>query len=460
MTGEPAGPRGGAPGRRVLTVSELTRALKAELEPRFEGLWVTGEISNLRVTTAGHIYFTLKDEGAQLRAVLFRNRLRRLRFEPADGQAVLAFGSLEVYAARGEYQLVCEVLEPRGLGALQLAFEQLKRRLEAEGLFEATRKRPLPPFPRRVGLVTSPTGAALRDFLRVATRRWPGLQVTICPVRVQGDAAAAEIAGALHELGRRGDLDVVVLARGGGSLEDLWAFNEEVVARAIAACKVPVVSAVGHETDVTIADFVADRRAATPSAAAELVVPDRAEVERRLRTLASRLRRGLAVRLGRARERLADLGRRRVLTDPARVVRDGHRRVDELAARLERAVRRRLGEARTRLGALGRVLRPETLRAALARDRRLLDQLHRRLAHAARAGLADRRRQLAAAAGRLEALSPLACLARGYSICTTPAGHVLTRAAEVAAGHAVRVRLAEGSLGCRVETVEDGDGGA
>src|SRR5262245_30244611 len=312
-------------GRRVFTVSELTRAVKNTLEGRFGGLWVEGEISNLRVHTSGHVYFTLKDDEAQVRAVLFRGRMRRVRFEPADGLHVLAFGRLEVYAVRGEYQLVCDVLEPKGLGALQLAFEQLKARLAAEGLFDAARKRPLPVLPRRVGLVTSPTGAAVRDFLRVVTRRFAGLQVLVCPVRVQGDTAAGEIAEALATLNRRGDLDVIVVARGGGSLEDLWAFNEEAVARAIAASKIPVISAVGHETDVTIADFVADLRAPTPSAAAELVVREKAQLVAHLGSLRERLQGAVGQRVRRWRERLDDLGRRRVLTDPARPLREWQR---------------------------------------------------------------------------------------------------------------------------------------
>ena len=232
--------------RRVVTVSELTAAIKAELESGFGGLWVEGEISNLRVHTSGHVYFTLKDEGAQIRAVLFRGRTRRLRFEPADGLHVLAFGNLDVYAVRGEYQLVCEILEPKGLGALQLAFDQLRARLAAEGLFDAARKRPLPVLPRRIGLVTSPTGAAVQDFLRVITRRFAGVHVVIYPVHVQGEMAAPGIVQALSDLNRLGDLDVLVLARGGGSIEDLWAFNEEAVARAIAGSKIPVISAVGH----------------------------------------------------------------------------------------------------------------------------------------------------------------------------------------------------------------------
>src|SRR3989338_1364028 len=253
--------------RAVLTVSALTAQLRVVLEERFPAVWVEGEISNYRLYGSGHAYFTLKDADAQLRCALFRTRGRRIRFEPADGLHVMAFGSVEVYAQRGEYQLVVELLEPKGLGALQLAFEQLKARLEAEGLFDAGRKRALPRFPRKIGIVTSPSGAALRDILRVIGRRFGGLHIVIAGCRVQGDGAAAEIAQAIRDLDALGDVDVVIVGRGGGSLEDLWAFNEEVVARAIAASTAPVVSAVGHEVDFTIADFVADLRAPTPPAA-------------------------------------------------------------------------------------------------------------------------------------------------------------------------------------------------
>ena len=442
------------PGRRVLTVSELTHAVKDTLEGRFGGLWVEGEISNLRVHTSGHVYFTLKDEEAQVRAVLFRSRVRRVRFEPADGLHVLAFGRLDVYAVRGEYQLVCEVLEPKGLGALQLAFEQLKARLAAEGLFDAGRKRPLPVLPRRVGLVTSPTGAAVRDFLRVVTRRFAGLQVLVCPVRVQGDTAAGEIAQALGTLNRRGDLDVIVVARGGGSLEDLWAFNEEAVARAIAASKIPVISAVGHETDVTIADFVADLRAPTPSAAAELVVREKAELVRQLATLGTRLRRAMGQRTGRVADRLADIRRRRVLTDPGRPLRDWARRVDDLGARLSRAVTRHATRSRERLDRAARSLRPALLRAPVRHRRQLAANLGGRLERALRGETARRRRAVEALAARLDSLSPLACLARGYAIALLPAGEVVTRAEQVRVGERLAVRLRAGSLGCRVEDVE------
>src|SRR5204863_4564033 len=277
--------------RAVLTVSALTEKLRQVLEEKFPMVWVEGEISNFKVYGSGHAYFTLKDSGAQVRAVLFRNRMRRIRFEPGDGLHVLAMGSVEVYPQRGEYQLVVELLEPRGLGALQLAFEQLKARLAAEGLFDEGRKRALPRFPRKIGIVTSPSGAAIRDMLRVIGRRFGELHIVLAPCRVQGDGAAEEIARGIRDLNALGDVDVLIVGRGGGSLEDLWAFNEEVVARAIAGSKVPVISAVGHEVDVTIADFVADLRAPTPSAAAELVVREKQTIVETIADLHHRLRR-------------------------------------------------------------------------------------------------------------------------------------------------------------------------
>src|SRR5207245_94461 len=310
------------------------------LEDRCPAVWVEGEISNFRLYGSGHAYFTLKDADAQLRAVLFRNRMRRIRFEPTDGLHVMAFGSIEVYPQRGEYQMVIELLEPKGLGALQLAFEQLKTRLQAEGLFDQTRKRELPRFPRKIGIVTSPSGAAIRDMLRVIGRRFGELHIVIAPCRVQGEGAAEEIAQGLADLNALGDVDVIIVGRGGGSLEDLWAFNEEIVARAIAASKVPVISAVGHEVDFTIADFVADVRAATPSNAG-------------------------------------------------------------------------------RLGACGH--------------------------------------QLAGAVGRLDSLSPLAVLGRGYSLTRTPEGGIVRSARQVRAGDALSVLLHEGSLDCRVERTKERD---
>src|SRR6266581_1563950 len=290
--------------RRVYTVSELTASIKTTLEEGFPMMWVEGEISNLRTPGSGHAYFTLKDEGAQISAVLFRGRGRRLRFGLEDGMQVLAFGGLDVYAARGQYQLVVEMMEPKGLGALQLAFEQLKRRLEAEGLFDEGRKRPLPAFPRVIGVVTSPTGAAIRDILNIIGRRFGNLRILIAPVRVQGDEAPGEILQALLNLQEVVELDVIIVGRGGGSIEDLWAFNDERVARAIAGCRVPVISGVGHETDFTIADFVADLRAPTPSAAAELVVQEKLQVARALVSLYEALKQAMASRLERERARV------------------------------------------------------------------------------------------------------------------------------------------------------------
>ena len=440
-----------SPARQVWTVSAITALVKGTLETAFGGLWVEGEISNLRMHSSGHVYFTLKDDGAQIRAVLFRGRTRRLRFEPADGLHVLAFGNLDVYAARGEYQLICEALEPKGVGALQLAFEQLRARLAAEGLFDPARKRALPTLPRRVGLITSPTGAAVRDFLNVTTRRFASLQVLVCPVRVQGETAAAEIVEALAELNRIGDLDVLVLARGGGSLEDLWAFNEEAVARAIAASKIPVISAVGHETDVTIADFVADLRAPTPSAAAELVVREKAQLMAHVGTLGQRLERVVRERVTRLAERTSDLGRRRVLTDPARPLREWTRRVDDLGLRLHQIARRRHAHAREQLVRSGRALRPGLLAALLRHAGRAVTDLESRLTRATRAEAGRRRQSAEALAGRLDSLSPLACLARGYAVCLRPSGEVVRRAREVAPGEPVTVRLGEGRLDCRVD---------
>src|SRR5437667_11604107 len=316
--------------RRVYTVSELTAGIKGTLEGMFPAVWVEGEISNLRVPSSGHAYFTLKDEGAQLSAVLFRGRGRRVRFEPEDGMHVLVFGGLDVYAARGQYQLVVEMMEPKGLGALQLAFEQLKRKLEAEGLFEEARKRPLPAFPRVIGIVTSPTGAAIRDMLNIIGRRFADLHILITPVRVQGDEAPAEIVQALVHLQEIVNIDVIIVGRGGGSIEDLWAFNDERVARALAACRLPAISAVGHETYFTNADFVADLRAPTPSGAAELVVREKLAVMETLADLYARLKQAMTADVTAQRERLQFLARRRVLTDPARALRDLHRRLDAL----------------------------------------------------------------------------------------------------------------------------------
>lgn len=420
--------------RSVLSVSQLTDQLRGVVEEKFPAVWVEGEISNFRLYSSGHAYFTLKDENAQLRAVLFRTRTRRIRFEPGDGQHVLAFGSLEVYAQRGEYQLVVELLEPRGLGALQLAFEQLKQRLGAEGLFEAARKRPLPRFPRTIGVATSPSGAAIRDILRIIGRRFAGLHIVIAPCRVQGEGAAGEIVQAIADLNRLGGVDVIIAGRGGGSLEDLWAFNEEVVARAIAGSKIPVISAVGHEVDVTIADFVADLRAPTPSAAAELVVREKQAIADGLLALRRRLDRAV----------------RRPLTDLERRVDDTRSRLDHASHVAHRRFAHRVELLTARLKAVSPFNR-------LGVGRHRLDRAHGRLGGAVAGGVLTARHRLASAVGRLESLSPLAVLGRGYSLTRTPEGAVVRRARDVREGSRLSVLLGEGALDCRVESTRERD---
>ncbi len=443
--------------RRVYTVSELTVSIKAALEEGFPMVWVEGEISNLRTPGSGHAYFTLKDEGAQISAVLFRGRGRRVRFELEDGMQVLAFGGLDVYAARGQYQLVVEMMEPKGLGALQLAFEQLKRKLEAEGLFDQARKRPLPAFPRVIGIVTSPTGAAIRDMLNIIGRRFGDLQILITPVRVQGDEAPGEIVEALERLQQITNLDVVIVGRGGGSIEDLWAFNDERVARALAACRVPVISAVGHETDFTIADFVADLRAPTPSGAAELVVREKLAVIESLVDLYARLKQAVMADVGARRERVDFLLRRRVLTNPARALRDLYRRLDELGGRLRLGLRSSQRHVTHRVALATNALRSRNPRARIAGASALLSQLRGRLESSAAHNMKTSRARFAEVIGRLESLSPLGVLARGYSVTRLPSGEVVRNASQVMVGDPLEILLHQGALGARVTEVRERD---
>ncbi len=446
---------GPAAGPRPLSVSELTASIRTLLEDRFRAVRVAGEISTCRAWSSGHLYFTLKDERCQIRAVMFRTEARMLQFKPEEGLRVVARGRLAVYDVKGEYQLICDSLTPDGQGARHAAFEALKNRLKAEGLFEANRKRPLPILPRRIGVVTSLDGAAVRDVLRILIGRHPGARVVVRAARVQGDGAADDLIRALRAIVAVPELDVIILGRGGGSAEDLWAFNDERLARAIAACPVPVISAVGHETDVTMADFVADVRAATPSNAAEIVV-DRADnfcarIDRAERRLAS------VMRLADARHRQR-LDRLRAALDrwPARVALRG-RDCAELRLRAGHAVRRRLGRAAQDLDLLTRRLERRDVRRVAAELRARIQsaeqRLHaiisaRRLAAAGRAG---------ALGARLDALSPLAVLARGYALCWDDARTGLVRsAAAVAAGARVHVTLAEGELACRVEDTRPG----
>ena len=439
-------PRAAAAERRAFTVTQLTERIRGTLEVEFFDVWVEGEVSNLRLAASGHWYFSLKDESSQIQAVLWKSAARLVRFKPRDGLKVLARGSLGVFAPRGEYRLSVEVLEPLGKGSLQQAFEELKERLEKEGLFAAARKRPLPVLPRRIAIVTSPVGAVIQDILRVLKQRYANLEVLIYPARVQGPEAAAEIVQGLRALGKLKGLDVVIVARGGGSLEDLWPFNEERVARALAACAVPTISAVGHETDFTIADFVADLRAPTPSAAAERVIEAKTDISARIDHLQDRLAASARLRMTRVRARVSGLTSHRVFTAERGRLRGQAQRVDDLARRAETGLVRQVERARERLRR-GRE-RAEAFRwdRQLAARRDRVAHASVRLAGLARAGLAARRAGLGRCAAQLESLSPLSVLSRGYALVWDARGRLLRDAAGVAAGEELSIRLHAGGL--------------
>jgi exodeoxyribonuclease VII large subunit len=434
--------------RKALSVSELTSQIKDLVEGNFFDLWVEGEISNYRRHTSGHWYFSLKDEFASIRCACFRMQNRLIRFKPEDGLNIRARGRLSVYEVRGDYQMVIEWMEPVGAGAMQLAFEQLKARLAAEGLFETGRKRPLPLLPRSVGVVTSPTGAAVRDILRIIRRRNEKLSVLIAPARVQGDGAAQEVARAIAMLNTRGDVDVIIVGRGGGSTEDLWAFNEECVARAIHKSRAPVISAVGHEADFTIADFVADFRASTPSAAAELVTKARDEIEARITGLTDRAAAAVRLRLLENRRHVTELTSRRAFREVSARARTATQSLDDAAYRMEIGVARAI---KTRLAGLEYVtarLRHLDPRRVMAERRGNLDLLTSRLESSLRAASGRARERFAVKAGKLQSLSPLAVLGRGYAIAFDHEGRVIIRAEQVASGERVTVRVAEGELDC------------
>jgi exodeoxyribonuclease VII large subunit len=438
------------PTRNVYTVSRLTQEVKAWLERQYLSVWVSGEISNFRPAGSGHLYFTLKDENAQLRAVCFRNQARILKFKPQDGMAVIARGQLTVYAPRGEYQLVVEHLEPAGLGALQAAFEQLKQRLAAEGLFEQERKVPLPLLPRTVGVVTSPSGAVIRDILRVLRRRFPNVNILIYPARVQGAEAAQEIAEGIRYFNEQRSADVLIIARGGGSLEDLWPFNEEVVARAIAASSIPLISAVGHETDFTIADFVADLRAPTPSAAAELVVHRKQDFQQELRNRERRMDQMIRVTLSECRERLVHLKLHSTFQTIRQRLQERSQRLDDTAARMERALADRLSSARHQWVRFSTSISRFDLRRLIRLYRSTLAERHQRLNKALEVNLQARRTRLQQAQSMLHERSPLVILNRGYAIARDMAGNVVRDAAQIEAGAILNVRLAKGELESRV----------
>ena len=446
-----AAPPRGAPRRQAWTVSQLSERIRGALETSFFDVWVEGEVSNLSLAGSGHWYFTLKDERAQLRAVVWKTDARLIRFRPKDGLKVLVRGSLRVYAPKGEYQIQVQVIEPLGKGSLQQAFEELKERLAKEGLFDAGRKRPLPQLPRRIGVVTSPAGAVIRDFLRVLRSRYRNLDVVVYPARVQGPEAAAEIVAGIRALQRVPSLDVLVVARGGGSLEDLWPFNEERVARALAASRIPTISAIGHETDFTIADFVADLRAATPSAAAERVVQAKEELAARVVSLQRRASGALRLRLTRTRARVAAVTSHRVFEAERGRLHTSAQRTDELMRRAEAGLHRRFERSRERLGR--GVTRLEAFRwqRQLAGQRERVELSRRRLLGLARGALVARRGVLARALGKLDSLSPLAVLGRGYALVWyEPAGRLLRSPADVVPGDPLRIRLAEGELAATV----------
>jgi exodeoxyribonuclease VII large subunit len=443
-------PQATAP-RRALTVTELSARLRGVLESEFDEVWVEGEISNGRVWNTGHYYFTLKDATAQIKCVMFRSAIRYLKFKPADGLRVVARGRISVYEPKGEYQLVCEHLEPQGYGPLQLAFEQLKKKLAAEGLFDERRKRALPTLPRQIGIVTSVDGAALRDIVRVLRRRYPNAHLVIAPSRVQGEGAAGEVARAIRHVSRLDGVDVVIVGRGGGSIEDLWAFNEEVVARAIAACPIPVISAVGHETDFTIADFVADLRAPTPSAAAELVVRKKDEFGAHIDRLGQRLGGAIHARISRLESRLnALLARPGMAGVPGRLAWRA-RHVSELAGEIRHSLRDGLLLRGRRLDQLERALGEYDPRHRLARIRTGLVGSRGRLDAAATRRLHVTHSRVRSTIARLEGLSPLAVLGRGYAVCWDETRTRIVRdAASISSGEGIRVTLERGEIEARV----------
>ena len=439
------------PTRRVWPVRELVEQVCELVERRYMDVWVEGEISNLRPAPSGHIYFTLKDADAQLPVVLFRRQAMLLRFRPEDGLHVLVRGRVSIYQQRGQLQLVGETMEPVGAGSLQLAFEQLKQRLKAEGLFDAERKVPLPAFPRTVGIITSPTGAVIRDFLNIVGRRHSGLNVLVFPVAVQGELAAAEIEAALAQLDASGLVDVVVLARGGGSLEDLAAFNSERVARAIAAMQLPIVSAIGHETDFTIADFVADLRAPTPSAAAELITEAHHTVEERVANQTNRLERAARYQLLQARQRIDSL---HVERTEWRISAHLHRldqRLDDLVFRMEAATSEQLRLHQKAVSELASAVLRHDPRQELGAVRASLVQGFTRLERSMERNIRGAATHLHAIDGRLRALSPLAVLDRGYALVQGTDGTLIRSATQLSEGDRVITRLSEGSFASRVE---------
>jgi exodeoxyribonuclease VII large subunit len=446
------------PERRIWTVRALVSAVRSHIEREYSDCWVEGEISNLRIPDSGHLYFTLKEESAQIRVVMFRSSAKLLRFRPENGLQVTVRGRITVYEERGELQISAEFMEPKGAGALQLAFEQLKARLQAEGLFEASRKKPIPPLPQRIGIITSPQGAALRDILNILARRHHSANVLIYPAQVQGDSAPGEVMAGLRyflqDLRRGGAVEVIIIARGGGSAEDLAGFNHEGLARAVADSKIPVISAIGHETDFTIVDFVADLRAPTPSAAAELVIRSRQEIEAQAEDLYRRLERGLRYRLLMARQELTKRTQHGAF---ARMMDGIHRRqqkLDEQRFRLEKAERQLLERCHRRCENVFATVRHYDARRRLAAIRQQLQTQVANLAAATHRRLLESRGALDRRTASLEALSPVAILNRGYALVFDGKGRLVKDAARLKAGDELSARLARGRVRARVTATE------
>ncbi|HKR31426.1 MAG TPA: exodeoxyribonuclease VII large subunit [Terriglobales bacterium] len=442
------------PQRRVFTVRDLVSTVRTGLEREYTDVWIGGEISNYRSADSGHLYFTLKDGEAQLRVVMFRMQARLLRFRPENGMEVVARGRVTVYESRGELQLIAEYLEPKGAGALQIAFEQLKAKLAAEGLFESARKKQIPALPRCIGIVTSPRGAAIHDMLNVTRRRHASANLLIYPAQVQGEAAASEVVAGIRYFNKSRKVDVIVIARGGGSLEDLAAFNNEGLARAIFASEIPVISAIGHETDFTIADFVADLRAPTPSAAAEMVIAARQQLEDQIGSLARRLEHGIRYRLMLNRRRFQDLGEHRAVIRITDAIRRREQSLDDLSARLAASQRESLQKYRRRLELATVRVRHHDLRRQFQSMQKDLHRLASHLPRAIGAGLFAHRARLEQASARLHALSPLKILERGYAVVFDSAGIPISDSEKLNVGDALSIRLAKGSLGAEVTEVK------
>jgi exodeoxyribonuclease VII large subunit len=441
--------------RRIWTVRDLMSDLRTRVEREYTDVWVEGEISNFRPADSGHLYFTLKDDGAQIRVVMFRSQARLLRFKPENGLQIVARGRVTIYEPRGEMQLSAEYLEPKGAGALQVAFEQLKAKLAAEGLFDQSRKKAIPALPRRIGIVTSPRGAAVQDILNILRRRHESVNVLIFPAQVQGEAAAGEVSSGVRFFNRANNVDVILVARGGGSLEDLAAFNDETLARTVAGSRIPVISAIGHETDFTIVDFVADLRAPTPSAAAELVIRSRQEIEEQVENLHRRLSRATRYQLLHAKQLLTELAQHGAFARMRDAISRRQQRVDELVYRLREAMNNQLRTRHRRLDVASARVRHHDLRTRLGYIHSQLETRIGALASATRAQLRQRHARLDQLAAQLNALSPTNILERGYALVFDAAGNLVKSANQVQSGDEISAQLARGIVKARVNEVKE-----